>query len=140
MRRHRKLLLILCILAGTLLAYGGLTHQSILNVKRRFSPNGDVFAVALPFQGRKPHPLDGTLRLFVESRDGKSSQIQQTTLPVSIWTRLAWIPNADPQTFRIWDWHGTGMVWQMKGRHAECVKGQEFLTSDPYDASTASAL
>src|SRR5690606_7668051 len=101
MRRHRRLLLILCILAGTLLAYGGLTRQSILNVKRRLSPNGDFFAMALPFKGKQPHHLDGTLRLFVESRDGESSQRQQTTLPVSIWTRREWIPDADPQTFQI---------------------------------------
>lgn len=131
----RVLLILICIPGLALLIFINFFHRGTLNAKRRgISPSGEFIASALPFHSQRSadHPLNGTLRLFVGAPSGPLWQRQQTTLPVSISTRLGWIAGSDPETFQIWDWHGTRMVWQMEGREAVCVKGQEFLTSDPY--------
>ena len=140
MKRVVLILLGVGLLAGaSIFIFPSCFIRSALNAQLRDrSPYTEFFALALPFKGRNPHPLDGKLRLFI----GEDTTIQeryQTTLPVSCRTYLEWLPNATPPTFRIRDQHGTRMVWRMEGRKAVCVEGQEFLTSDPYAVQDAPA-
>jgi len=96
------------------------------------SPSGQFIVFGLPFQGRKPHPLDGKLRIFLGNPQLSSTDKHQTSLPVTFRTHLDWVPAATPPTFRIWDEHGTRMLWQVEDRKAVCVQGREFLAPDPY--------
>jgi hypothetical protein len=98
------------------------------------SPDKQFFANFLRFQGRKPHRLDGSVRLYVRgAREGTfAGEKHQTSLPVTRRTRLEWIADAKPPSFRIFDGHGTRMVWRIERDGAVCVEGQEFLAPDPY--------
>jgi hypothetical protein len=90
------------------------------------SPSGKVEVRGLRFQGRAPHDLDGTLRLYIG--DFK----QQTTIEWTDKLSVSWDINAPSETFEVLQGDDLLMRWQVLDGHASCIKGEGYLTADPY--------
>jgi hypothetical protein len=116
--------LVLAMLVGVIVFLRG---RAALNSQRLArSPAGDFTAFALPFKGPGLQSAEGGLVVYL-SADGSVIDKHQTSLQATRRTRLEWIPAASPQSFRIWDEHGTQMIWRVEGRRVVCVEGMEFL-------------
>jgi hypothetical protein len=116
--------LVLAVVVGVIVLVPG---RGTLNAQRRArSPSGGLMAFALPFKGVSPEAAHGRLVIYL-STGGSVIDRHMTRLKGTRRTRLEWIAGASPESFRVFDEHGTRMVWQVEGRRAVCVEGMELL-------------
>lgn len=96
------------------------------------SPSGNSKVVGLRFQGQKPHPLDGTLRLFVTHHQKETRQ--QTSIPWEKDVAIRWQENSQGEAFVV-EKSGRALIgFKVDDSGLKCTLGAENLADDPYAA------
>lgn len=127
MKPTKKLILIVCsvlmvlVCCGVYIVFQRASFKLVLLDKE-----GYMAASGLEFTGKKPHPLDGGLRLYIR---GKKIQ---TTVPWGLDLKMAWQSPAE-EVFSIYKGETEMMVWKVQDEDVQCLSGKEFITYDPYD-------
>ncbi len=107
---------------------------AVLGIPMRFnlqstSPSG-TYVTGLRFQARKPHALDGTLRLFVYHDDTEIKQ--QTSIPWGRDLAIQWKANDHGEIFVVEKGSVSMAEFQVAGSELKCIKGEKYLAADPY--------
>lgn len=127
MKTTKKWTLIICAVLVGLVCYRGYTAFQRRTFKLvLLDKEGYSRASGLAFRGKKPHPLDGGLRLYIRDKT------IQTTVPWDTDLRMSWQSPAE-EVFSIYKGEKEMMVWKFQGRHVRCLAGKHFITYDPYD-------
>ena len=101
------------------------------------SPDGKVSISSTCFQGSKPHPLDGTLRLIVFTNGFVTRKIQ-TSIPYSRGLSIKWIEEPPSHFFVVKKRNRLMMKFLVDENGPRCIEGMGFLADDPYETAAAS--
>jgi hypothetical protein len=146
MTRFRKIGLavgvtIAIVAAGTMLVL--MPQYIMFNLESASPVNGRVVR-GLAFKGSSPHPLDGTLRLYIGSLvDPKDDAFQglhkrQTDIRFDRSLNILWAGKEAPDTFSIRSKDTVLMTWRVENDEPLCLFGKERLAPDPYKVKEAS--
>ena len=95
------------------------------------SPDNKFVITSTCFQGKKPHPLDGTLRLIV-STNGITSRTIQTSIPYHRRLSIKWIDAPPMPFFVVEERHHLLMKFLVDETGPRCIEGTNYLADDPY--------
>jgi hypothetical protein len=95
------------------------------------SPSGTTRVAGLEFQDASPHPLDGSLRLFVwQGEPPRPKQmVRQTSIPFSDDLSIGWRESGDggSETFVIYQKGREMMTFEIADTQLKCIHGEEYL-------------